>query len=53
MAVAKVRERLAVRKQAAQNFDMERFNFTKLNELQVRKQYEIEIKQFYSFGELK
>ena len=38
--VAKVRERLAVSKQAAQKFDGERFNLRKLNELEVRKQYQ-------------
>ena len=31
--VAKVRERFAVGKEAAQNFDGERFNIKKLNEL--------------------
>jgi hypothetical protein len=36
--VAKVRERLAVSKQATQKFDVERFNRRKLNELEVRKQ---------------
>ena len=36
--VAKVREKLAVSKQAAQKFDGERFNLGKLNELEVRKQ---------------
>ena len=41
--VAKVRERLAVSKQAAQKFDGERFNLRKLNELEVRKRYQIEI----------
>ena len=41
--VAKVRERLAVSKQAAQRFDGERFNLRKLNELEVTKQYQIEI----------
>jgi len=35
--VTKVRERLAVNKQAPQKFDAERFNFWKLNELEVRK----------------
>jgi hypothetical protein len=40
---AKVRERLAVRKQATQKFDGERFNVRKLNELKVRKQYQINI----------
>jgi len=41
--VVKVRERLAVRKQAAQKFNGERFNRRKLNEREVRKQYQIEI----------
>jgi hypothetical protein len=41
--VAKVRERLVVRKQAAQTFDGVRFNLRKLNDLEVRKQYQIEI----------
>ena len=41
--VANVRERLAVSKQAAQKFDGQRFNLRKLIELEVRKQYHIEI----------
>jgi hypothetical protein len=41
--VAKFRERLAVRKQAAQRFDGEKFNLRKLDILEVRKQYRIEI----------
>jgi hypothetical protein len=40
---AKVRERLAVRKQAAQKFDGGRFNLRKLNDLEIMKQYQIEI----------
>jgi len=36
-------ERLAVSKQAAQKFEWERFNLRKLNELEVRKQYQTEI----------
>jgi len=43
VVVAKVRERLAVSKQAAQKLDKERFNLRKLNELEIRKQYQIEI----------
>jgi len=43
LLVAEVRERLAVSKQAAQRFDGERFHLRKLNELEVRKQYQIEI----------
>jgi len=41
--VAKVRESLAVCEQAAQKFDMERFNLRKLNKLEVRKKYQIQI----------
>jgi hypothetical protein len=41
--VEKVRERLAVRKQGTQTFDGVRFNLRKLNDLEVRKQYQIEI----------
>jgi hypothetical protein len=43
VVVAKVREILAVSKHEAQKFDRERFNMRKLNELEVRKQYQIEI----------
>jgi hypothetical protein len=42
LAVANVRERLAVSKQAAQKFEGERFNLRKINELEVRKHYRIE-----------
>jgi len=41
--IAKVRERLAMGKQAAQRFDRQRFNLRKLNEPEVREQYQIEI----------
>ena len=40
---AKLRERLAVRKQAAQNFKGERFNLGKLKELEVKEKYQNEI----------
>jgi hypothetical protein len=43
VVVAKVRERLAVSKQAARKFDVERFNLWKLSELEVWKQYQINI----------
>jgi hypothetical protein len=39
----KVRERLAVNKEAAKKFEGERFNLRKLREMEVRKQYQIEI----------
>jgi len=38
LVVAKVRERLAVSKQAAQKFNGDRFNLRELNELEVMKQ---------------
>jgi len=43
LVVAKVRERLAVSKQDAQKFHVQKINFRKLRELEVRKQYQIEI----------
>ena len=46
--VAKVRERLAVRKQAAQKSDGGRLNLRKLNDLEVRKQYQIEITNMFA-----
>ena len=39
--VAKVRERLAVSKQAARKVDVKRFNLRKLNELEVGKKYTV------------
>ena len=41
--VAKVRKRFTTSKQAAQKFDGEKFNLKKLNELEVRKQYQMKI----------
>ena len=41
--ITNVRERLAVSKQAARQFHVERFNVRKLSELEVKKQYQIEI----------
>ena len=48
LVVAKLREWLAVSKQAAQKFYGERFNIRKLNELDVRKHYQIEISNRFS-----
>ena len=41
-------EKFAVNKQAAQKFYVERFNLRKLNELEVRKQYQIEISKSFA-----
>jgi len=43
LVVAKFRERLAVSKQVAQIFCVERFNLRKLTELDVRKNYRMKI----------
>jgi len=43
LVIAKVRERLAVGKQAAQRFDRQRFNLRKLNEPEIREHYQNEI----------
>ena len=53
LVVAKFRERLAISKQAAQNFGGEKFNLRKLNELEVWKQYQIEITNRFAAGEFK
>ena len=44
LVMSKVRERLAVGKQAAQRFDRQRFNLRKLNVPEAREQYQIEIR---------
>ena len=43
LVIAKFRESLAVGKQAAQRFDRQRFYLRKLNEPEIREQYQIEI----------
>jgi hypothetical protein len=46
--VAKVRERLAVNKQRSHRFHMERFILKKLNEVEGKKQYRIEVSNKFS-----
>jgi hypothetical protein len=41
--VAKVRERLAVNKETIPRFHMERFNLKKLNEVEGKEQFRVEI----------
>jgi hypothetical protein len=41
--VAKVRERLTVSKQTANRIHMERFNLKKLNEVEAKEQYCVDI----------
>jgi hypothetical protein len=46
--VGEVRGSLAVSKQAAQKFDVQRFYLRKPNELEVRKQYQIEKSKWFA-----
>ena len=48
LVVAKVRERLAVNKQAAQKLSGDGFNLRKLKDLEVKKQYQIEITNMFA-----
>jgi hypothetical protein len=41
--LAKVRERLAVNKQRSQKFNMERFNLNKLNDVEGKEQFRVEV----------
>jgi hypothetical protein len=45
LVVAKVRERLAASKRAAQKIDTDRFNDKKLNKVDVKKQYQVIIRK--------
>jgi hypothetical protein len=40
---AKLRERLSVIKRVAQKFDMQRFDLRKLNDAEVKEQYQLKI----------
>jgi hypothetical protein len=51
LVVAKIREILAVSKQATQTFGMERFNLRKLSELVVRRQYQMKISDRFAASE--
>jgi len=48
LVAANVKEKLALNKQASQKFDMEIFNLRKLNELEVRKLYQIQISNSFA-----
>jgi hypothetical protein len=41
--VAKVRERLAVNKQRSHRFHVERFNFKKLNKVEGKEQFHVDV----------
>jgi hypothetical protein len=48
LVVAKVRERLAVSKRMVKKMDVERFNLKQLNEEEVKKQYQVTIKNKFA-----
>jgi hypothetical protein len=43
LVVAKLRERMSVSKQARQKFNLERFNLRKLDDVEVKEKYQVEI----------
>jgi hypothetical protein len=51
LVVAKVRERLAVSKRAAQKTDTKRFNLKKLNDGDVKEQYQVTIRNKFAAPE--
>jgi hypothetical protein len=48
LVVAKFRERLAVNKQRSHRFDMERVNLKKLNEVEGKVQFRVEVSNRFS-----
>jgi hypothetical protein len=52
LVVAKVRERLAVNKQRSQRFNMERFNLKKLNDVEGKEQYCIDVSDRFAAAEV-
>jgi hypothetical protein len=46
--VAKLRERISVSKRARQNFDLERFDLKKHDDIEVNEKYQIEISNRFS-----
>jgi len=48
LVAANVREIVVVSKQASQEFDVEIFNLTKVNDLEVRKRYQIQISKRFA-----
>jgi hypothetical protein len=46
--VAKVRERISVSKEARQKYDLERFDLKKLDDVEVKEKYQIEISDIFA-----
>jgi hypothetical protein len=43
LVVAKLRERISVSRRARQKFDLERFHLKKVDDIEVREKYQVEI----------
>jgi hypothetical protein len=48
LVVAKLRERISVSKRARQNFDLERFDLKKFNDIEVKEKYHVQISKRFS-----
>jgi hypothetical protein len=46
--VAKLRERISVSKRVRQNFDVEKFLLKKLDEVEVKEKYQVEISNIFA-----
>jgi hypothetical protein len=46
--VAKLRERISVSKRARQKYDLERFDLRKLDDVEVKEKYQVEISNRYA-----
>jgi hypothetical protein len=46
MIVAKLREQISISKWARQKFDLGRYDLRKLNDMEVKEQYQVEISDF-------
>jgi hypothetical protein len=47
MVVAKLRERISVSKRVRQNFDLQRFDLKKLDDVEVKEKYQVEISNIH------
>jgi hypothetical protein len=51
LVVAKLRERISVSKRARQNFDLERFDLKRLDDIEVKEKYQVEISNKFAASE--
>jgi hypothetical protein len=49
LVVAELRERISVSRWARQNFDLERFDLKKLDNVEVKEKYQVEISNRFAF----